>query len=301
MIKYEYALDGNGNLVHYMKARKGVPYYCLECGGEMIKCKGDILEYFRHKNMSDSVVYKTHDYNGYLHKLAELYISERCKDGKLIVRIKKRTRCRECIFRCNEDQCEKVNTDEFNIMDRCDYVGIEKSVDVNGNAYKADVLLKTKDKGNPVFIEVWVTHQCTERKRKDCKVFEVKVESEDDLVSMVPEMVIEKLNESSDKIININECAVMCRDYYEEIRDDERISFSRWKKDLMKVKIGNPDKKHLYDICLECDYSVLSTYDRLFGINRNKDVKCCYNRWDCPVKRMRFSPYYPKITKYNLL
>ena len=291
MVRYQYAKDEQGNIVHYLNAKKGVTYYCLECGGEIIKCKGGVLEYFRHKDISDREVQKTHSYDHYLHNLAEQYIANKCREGHLMVRINKTTSCLGCLFNeGNTPKCENKSNIEFNIMDKCEFVGTEKQVESNGSNYVADILLKTKDKGNPVLIEIWVTHKCTDRKMKDCKVFEVKIEKEEDLVSVIPVMETYKTIPYRDKMVKVDCLATMCRQYYDEVKDNT--SFRKWKQDLMSVRIGYPNICWLNQVCLGCDKSYISYDDK---------INCNRRDWDCPVKRLRFSPYYPKPSHYNLI
>lgn len=291
MVRYQYAKDEQGNIVHYLEAKKGVTYYCLECGGEIIKCKGDVLEYFRHKYMSDSEVQKTHNYDNYLHNLAEQYIANKCREGHLTVRIDKTTTCLGCLFNeGNPPTCENKSSIEFNIMDKCEFMGTEKRVESNGCNYVADILLKTKNEGKPVLIEIWVTHKCTDRKMNDCKVFEVKIEKEEDLVSAVPVMNIYTTIPARDKLVKVDCLATMCRQYYDEIKD--KVSIRKWKRDLMSVRMGYPNAGHLNQVCLQCDMSYITC---------DEHINCIRKDWDCPVKRLRFSPYYPNPSQYNLI
>lgn len=272
MNQYQYAVDSQGNPVYYKDAKKGETYYCIECGQEMLFCSGEQRTYFRHKNSVDEERYP-HCFETYLHNTAKMLYAEKCKSGMLRVKIVQRCKdYNECLFRDEERDCT-ISESEVNLMDFCEFVGVEK---YTGN-YKADILLRTRDEGSPVLLEIWVTHKCTEQKIRDCKVFEVKIENEDDIDLKLPVMYVDG-KDKRQGILEWNKVSVCFKDLNES---DECKWFNdvKWFQDHRFCR-----SKDFKDNCKIC-YSM-----------RGGE---CDRKWDCPGFRLAYSKYYPRQYRIN--
>ena len=279
MVQYQYAVDSNGTPVYYRNARKGDSYYCIECGQEMILCSGEQSTYFRHKNQIDVNSYH-HSTESYLHKAAKLIYAEKCKSGML--KVKMIPRCRDfydCNFEKSGECVMEYAAREFNLMDYCEYVGTEKTV----GEYRADILLKTRKEGIPVFLEVCVTHKCDDKKMKNCKVFEVVLDSEDDIDLKLPVMYV-----PSDKM-KMDMWTVTGCDH------DYTIDFFTCPNE----RPGN-GYKYLSDLDWYVDNSIELTDNFRYNCMLCKSLKgSCNKKWDCPGFRLAYSRFYPIQHRMN--
>lgn len=178
-----YALDGQGNLVHIKDTSPGEGYYCISCGEEMIPKKGEKNEHhFAHKQDTPHCSSET-----YLHELAKRKISrwleEQPKiDLKLTSVCKKQYRCR-----FEDTRCEGPIL-SYNIKDLFNYIGVETKY----GEYIPDILLLSKQKKQPLFIEIYVTHACTPKKRASgFRIIEFEIDSERDIERIVESNLIE--------------------------------------------------------------------------------------------------------------
>ena len=188
-VMYSFAHDHKKRIVHISDANCGEKYFCIDCGVPMIPVKGTGKRrpHFRHdydKHENDNCSYET-----YLHKL-----------GKQTIR--------ECISRSNkfciayfpEEICN-ISAGEcpINKSANCRWTGMLKSVNLKetydiceeevwiGNL-RPDLLLRNsvKDDVPPIFIEICVTHRCSDEKiSSGNSIIEIVIEDEDDIKSIV--------------------------------------------------------------------------------------------------------------------
>lgn len=308
-LKYKYALDADGNVVNISNAIKGVSYFCMECGQEMVYCKGEkVRSYFRHKNSGDIERFP-HDNETYLHKLAKkLYAQKMIKKEPVICDMEIVECCSQyevCPVHV-ENCCERFVTKEFNLMNFYDYVGTE----VKFGKYTPDILLKNKKTGKSLFFEVWVNHKCTDDKLQNNSVVEVKIESEEDILNARPVFLINDENYETrihyfkENIGSFN--GLICNTFNELYSDKNNYNYSKdlnafismvrnnfsdidsagcalYEKYCNMHNIENTYKGgHIYpsDVCAYC----------------NNDGKYEYEcGWECPIYRLKYSIFYPQL------
>lgn len=158
---------------------KSKPLKCVGCGEPMLFIPRKIKryrEYFKHKGCQCQK-------NRYLHNLAQSLIKERFdnKDKPFFITCKSITNCsnsKKCKW-CS-DVCTKIDyndrIDLHTIYDTCE---LESRIvyDDSGNYAVADLMLKNSADTNidPLLIEIWITHENSEKKRASgLQIIEVK-------------------------------------------------------------------------------------------------------------------------------
>lgn len=202
LVKYSYCLNENNELVHISsvsaKSRVRHTYYCIECGQQLIAKIGKIkVPHFAHR------VDTTCDGESYLHKLAKRRIREKFMSAShFSLTFTRDVPCQEA-NRCHcyiETYCYKnkvrIPTDlkmwnEKIIYDKC-----EEEVKVG--EFRPDLLLTCtmKPKREPVFIEIYKTHESEEPKvASKYRIIEtIKIKSESDIDSIIERGFIEGEN-----------------------------------------------------------------------------------------------------------
>lgn len=182
MIRYKYANGANGRIYDVSSLTDesrnlGSPYKCIGCGNELIPNLGKIrtTKYFSHKSVGSCSP------ETYLHELAKttfINTYQDCiKEGKpfyfSLYRPKTCTHFKERMgFECGGRVREKV-----------DLTKIYESALLESNVgeFKPDVALISQ-RTSPLFIEIAVTHKCSEEKIKSGnKIIEIAVNTEDDI------------------------------------------------------------------------------------------------------------------------
>ena len=190
-IKYDFALEGN-DVVPIEKVIKEErhlhSYRCMGCGAEMIAKIGEKKKpHFAHKGNGENCSSET-----YLHKLAKRLIREKFESPDPFIikyhRIGTCSKINECPFG-NKNECEVIQSKPINLKDY--YDTCKEEVHIEG--FVADLLLTNslKPEREPVLIEVYVKHECTDEKLKSgLRIIEIKVESEDDIKALLGKDVI---------------------------------------------------------------------------------------------------------------
>lgn len=190
-IKYHFALDGDV-LVPIEKVDKRErhthTYTCMGCGAEMIAKIGEKkVPHFAHKGDGENCCSET-----YLHKLAKRLIREKFeKPNPFIIkyyRIGTCSKINECPFG-NKKECEVIQSNPINLKDY--YDTCKEEVQING--FVADLLLTNslRPEREPVLIEVFVKHKCTDEKlNSKLRIIELKIEGEDDIKALVRKDVL---------------------------------------------------------------------------------------------------------------
>ena len=146
---------------------RNIKYYCLACKELLIPVLGDIRQrHFRHHKFCDC------NPNVYLHNLAENRIKARFDDKSrpFNIRLPKTFYCSAHCKLFKEDICQEEGQSEImNLHDYYDSCVPEQRVytDDRRSYYKPDLKLfhsKHPDR-EPIFIEIFVTHENTEEKR----------------------------------------------------------------------------------------------------------------------------------------
>ncbi|MCF0198858.1 MAG: hypothetical protein HUK02_05985 [Bacteroidaceae bacterium] len=185
------ALDEVGNIIDIEDAQHGRKYYCINCGEEVIPVKGKKREFhFRHKHDNPSCSYES-----YLHKLAKLKIYEWLCDTdeiELLFR-NKCPKASNCFFWIRN--CELHY--RYKLKERVNIKGIEQPHD----GFVPDILLMSKGPNyEPIFIEIYVTHECSQKKiASNIKIIEFKIEEEKDIKTITQRKFI---NESESVVFH---------------------------------------------------------------------------------------------------
>lgn len=185
-IKYSYAKDIKGHIVHIKDALPGGLYYCPQCGNEMIPKMGDIkVHHFAHK------VECSCNGESYLHRIAKIKFKEIYdKSSQFILEYRRPIKCphnldtQSCIFAnndCNSYSPTAYSMDLKAIFDEC---LIE--VPVNNGQYCADILLRDSSGKSTklLLIEFYHTHKCESDKiESGYPIVEIRIDHEDDLIA----------------------------------------------------------------------------------------------------------------------
>lgn len=181
-MKNIYGLNALGELTNIKDANRSTSdkYFCLQCNDELIVRKGEVnRHHFSHKNKLDC------NYETYLHKLGKFkfyYIYKNCLENNIPFYIES-DKVKICTT-CSEKENHNFNCNMYSESEKIDLTTIFDKVylEKNHNGFIADVLLKSTNRLEVIFIEIWVTHQCEDIKLKSGnRIIEIKVENESDL------------------------------------------------------------------------------------------------------------------------
>lgn len=175
------ALDHNGDIIDVAntEGRETERFFCPNCKEKVIAKRGEIRQWhFAHKK-------KNCAYDKYLHSIAEKMIGEWFNEQKEIlldmVGTKICTNHQNCVF-YNEWNCKGECRNTYNLKQ-----------------YYSDCILEHKYKGfvadlfcernnnteNPIFIEIFVTHKCSEEKiNSGIRIIEIAIKSEEDIFNI---------------------------------------------------------------------------------------------------------------------
>ena len=188
---YPYAINEDGMPVHIEKISKenrhDHKYHCYGCGAELFPVLGNIREHhFRHEKGSIC------DPNKYLHEFAKAAIKKRFDENdKFVVKYHAHQKCKkadECDLhkRYQWPECEREDLYEIDLKKFYDTCTPEKGyyedLPDGRKRYIADLLLShsQKPENKKVCIEIWVTHECTDDKKRSGRIIEIKILKEKD-------------------------------------------------------------------------------------------------------------------------
>ena len=177
MIKYPFALDSNdaaGKLVSTADACKKQDYFCIICKGRMRLAGGKGTQkqlYFFHNDPGIE-----HPGETFLHDYVKRYIAELfLKADKFEIQYYVEEICCKEICRFDRRMCKKRKlSNKYDLKKYYDKVEIEKHLD---NDFQPDVYLTSeKHPQEPIFIEIEVTHACSEEKKNlGTRIIEIKL------------------------------------------------------------------------------------------------------------------------------
>ncbi len=192
LFNYPYAKDDNGKPISITEIKKETRhnshYYCYGCEAELFPVLGNIREHhFRHEKGSIC------DPDKYLHEFAKATLKKRFDENEhFIVKYYAHHKCKK-IEDCNLFkqyhwlECEWNGFYSIDLKQYYDTCRSEKGYyqDLpNGKKkYIADLILSNsqKPKSPPTSLELWVTHECTEDKKKNGgRIIEIKINCEED-------------------------------------------------------------------------------------------------------------------------
>jgi hypothetical protein len=175
MNELRYANNENGNIIHISEVnienRYNTKYYCIGCEAELITKLGEIKEHhFCHKVKCEC--------NGetYLHKTAKTLFYNKyieCLEKKQPFKIEYTTN-KTC--KINNKCKESVNA-KFDLTTHFDLIKLEKK----DSDFIPDVLLYSSKSENKIYIEMKVTHKCSDKKlNSKNKIIEFNIKTESD-------------------------------------------------------------------------------------------------------------------------
>lgn len=190
--KYPFAINDDGNPIYIgevtQENRRHTRYHCYGCGAELFPVLCTKKEsHFRHEK--DAIC----DPDKYLHEYAKAQIKRRFEESDTFYvqyeasrECKNRSKC-EVFSQCRLPKCEEEGLYQIDLKEFYDTCTEEKGYyqDIPGGRkkYIADLILTNSQ--NPdipqTCIEVWVTHECTEDKKKNGgRIIEIKIQTEAD-------------------------------------------------------------------------------------------------------------------------
>lgn len=185
--KQHYALNLDKCLTHITKADSAdkQKYFCPCCHEEMVAKRGNIRQWhFAHKSEKCS-------YDKYLHSIAEILIMNWFNQSEqIILSIDHSEKCdkkNNCSF-FNEFRCTKNKKRDHNLKEY--YYKCSKE-----HRYKnfiADLYCENKIyPDSPIFIEIFVTHECSEEKKKsNIRIIEFVIQSEEDILNIINSTIL---------------------------------------------------------------------------------------------------------------
>lgn len=295
-----FALNSEGELVSIEEAHeRGGNYFCPFCKGKlMIKWgNGKRTPHFAHYPDADC------DYDRYLHSLAEVKIRDWFnKSSEFIIELKT-----ELLHKCKDfDNCpsfakgerctwpdyHSTNQVKYNLKQWYHNAELEKSYIKDGKNYVADILCPCKIPGkDPLFIEIYVTHKCTEEKEKSgLKILELKIGSEEDIDKFINGEVPLKYNghyksETSFKFI---ESTVK----FYGFNPKPQIEYGKLRWEASKFVIQSNGKLNVFPV--ECKN--ISVHKAMYEITFAEDVN-----WGVLIARaieQGYSPQQHMLCKY---
>ncbi|MDO4707339.1 MAG: hypothetical protein Q4A61_02795 [Porphyromonadaceae bacterium] len=189
-IKYSYAQDKDGQILHISEATRGECYTCLGCKEPIRPRLGKIRrQHFYHPKAECSP-------ESYLHNLAKVRICDWFNQSEEVwLDIPTHKFCKQmntCAF-FDESKCKKLfnRGTKYNLKNYYSEALLEQSYTKDGQRFVADILLKRKDNGEckdnePMFIEIAVTHPCEDKKiASGIRIIELSITQEEDMQSIV--------------------------------------------------------------------------------------------------------------------
>ncbi len=176
-----FALDVSNNIIDIKNTNgsDGQRYFCPYCHKEMITKRGNIRQWhFAHKTSKCS-------YDGYLHSIAEIMIMDWFnKKESVMLSIDNYEKCDKydnCAFR-DDRNCKRMKRIPFDLKkyySKC--IQERKYMD-----FVADLYCESNASHPPIFIEIFVTHECSqEKKSSGIRIIELVVQSEEDILNIV--------------------------------------------------------------------------------------------------------------------
>ena len=206
-----YALDDTNALIeiHNTDKSERSTFRCPYCKQELIAKRGKKNEWhFAHKENNDIC-----SYENYLHTMAENKILEWYNNSDEVWLTLPNTRkCCDykiCKWYNDDDCCAKDFSEPYNLKKTYQTAVLEKTFSIGDKIFRADICLcSDKCPNDPIFIEVCVTHRCTEEKlNSGIRIIELDIQSEKDVEDIVSNNHINKFIKhrySDDGFLNEN-------------------------------------------------------------------------------------------------
>lgn len=215
-VQYAYALDDQGILTHISNAQRSNTYTCPGCKSPLTPVLGEInAKHFRHSEECCAL-------ESYLHRCAKeafFYCYEQAlnKATPIKLELKRTVYCNSArlkLLRNEKPQCQKGVPAYYNLTQFFDQVQLERHDSNTG--LKPDVMLSDLSGNKRCYVEICVTHSCTQEKiETGIPIIEFKIESVADV-----QMLLSGSYSINDKRLNahnwrpptqtVNVCSTPC-------------------------------------------------------------------------------------------
>lgn len=169
-------------------------FYCPHCHNEMYATFGEVqAPHFRHNGDKCQ-------HGKYLHDLAEHVFYEeytKCLDNGLPFYLELRIPrpCNNaCVLKKHADCKEHYLQKTVDLTKEYTLISLETRVDIDERFRRPDILLESLD-GKQLWVEIWVSHETEEDKRKDGRIIEIKIDTEKDLEKIRQHKIIQSEGE----------------------------------------------------------------------------------------------------------
>lgn len=217
-VREEFNKDGDFRRKHVFK--------CPCCGEEMEAALGPIREdYFRHKTRPCSINY-------YLHSTAEEVFFEeysKCleKGMPFKITVYPEIQCNPACTLEKKESCSKRHKERIviDLTRKFKKITPETRVYQEGRYRRPDLLLESES-GEKLWVEIWVSHETVEEKRKLESILEVKIESHNDIETIRTHHLVQ--SKPSDRSIRFFDWKDVCSEpeLHRETKEDTiRLSF----------------------------------------------------------------------------
>jgi hypothetical protein len=177
--QYAYANDCSGVLTHISNVINHNSYTCPGCREEMVAVKGKVnLHHFRHNNATCS-------YESYLHNAAKNAFYNRFNEstGLIVLMLERAITCqsnKKSFLNDDSISCSNLVEAKYNLRNLFNEAFLELYDKSTG--FTPDVMLSNSDNGSKCYIEVFVTHECSEEKiASGIPIIEISVNDENDI------------------------------------------------------------------------------------------------------------------------
>ena len=172
-------------------------FYCPHCHNEMYATFGDVQQpHFRHNGDKCQ-------YSKYLHDLAEHVFYEeysKCLNTgqPFFLELYLPAPCNKaCVLNKHADCKEHYIQKTVDLTKEYTLISLESRVDIENRYRRPDILLESLD-GKQLWIEIWVSHETEEDKRKDGRIVEIKINTEKDLGKIRQHKIVQSEGEDLD-------------------------------------------------------------------------------------------------------
>ena len=169
-------------------------FYCPHCHNEMYATFGEFQPpHFRHNGDKCQQ-------SKYLHDLAEHVFHEeysKCLDNGLpfFLELRIPTPCNKaCVLKKHVDCKEHYIQKTVDLTKEYTLISLESRVDIDDRYRRPDILLESLD-GKQLWVEIWVSHETEEDKRKDGRIIEIKIDTEKDLEKIRQHKIVQSEGE----------------------------------------------------------------------------------------------------------
>ncbi|MCQ2189804.1 MAG: competence protein CoiA [Paludibacteraceae bacterium] len=189
-----YAVSKDGVRTHIKQAYESKEdFFCPACNCKMIKKCGPIRSWhFAHDCRSaETELQKNCTYESYLHAYAKMCIKKWFEESNSITMYyKNQHKCslsKGCKWKLEYDSCTKTEEASYDIKRCLNKLKEEKNITIEDDTFRPDLLwYKESDQKQRIFIEIKVTHECSEKKvNSKERIIEFTVSSEEDVESII--------------------------------------------------------------------------------------------------------------------